>query len=210
VAGGPQESVFQPEWSPDGTLYFVSDRSGWWQLYRRAPSDRTETAVAAVAVEPVVRDADALQAEFGQPLWQFGASTYAFDGPGRIIAAYCVAGSWRLASIDTGTGDLSDIDTPYTLVRELTVRDGRAVFFGNAPDAPAGIVSLDLAMGAHELLKRSSTIDIDPASVSRPETIEFPTVFDGAGGVTAFGFFYPPRNAEYVAPAGTLPPLVVM
>jgi hypothetical protein len=35
VAGGKDESIFQPEWSPDGTLYFVSDRTGYWNLYRQ-------------------------------------------------------------------------------------------------------------------------------------------------------------------------------
>ena len=39
VAGGPDESIFQPEWSPDGVLHFVSDRSGWWNLYRQRDGD---------------------------------------------------------------------------------------------------------------------------------------------------------------------------
>ena len=34
IAGGGDESIFQPEWAPDGALYFVSDRTGWWNLYR--------------------------------------------------------------------------------------------------------------------------------------------------------------------------------
>ena len=34
IAGGVGESIFQPEWSPDGVLHFVSDRTGWWNLYR--------------------------------------------------------------------------------------------------------------------------------------------------------------------------------
>src|SRR5262249_34834390 len=61
VAGGEDESVFQPGWSPDGTLYFVSDRSGWWNLYR----------VRGTTIESVLP----MEVEFGRPLWQLGTTT---------------------------------------------------------------------------------------------------------------------------------------
>jgi hypothetical protein len=199
IAGARDVSVFQPQWSPDGRLYYVSDATGWWNLYRFEEQGTRNKEQAAPMPRPSGRGTDTptplipLAAEFGQPLWQFGASTYAFDGPGRIVCTYCVAGSWRLATIDTRTNALTDIDTPYTRVNELTARDGRALFFGASPDAPAGIVALDLATGKHEVLKRTSTIDIDPATISHPQTIEFPTT----GDTTAFAFYYPPRNAAY-------------
>jgi dipeptidyl aminopeptidase/acylaminoacyl peptidase len=142
-----------------------------------------------------------MQAEFGQPLWQLGAATYAFDGPSRIVATYCVAGSWRLATIDTATNVLTDIDTPYTLIADPQARDGRAVFIAASPNSPSGLVSLDLATGATEILKRTTTIDLDPATISTPQTIEFPTT----NNLTAFAFYYPPRNADYEPPS--MPPV---
>ena len=85
VAGGPDELVFQPEWSPDGDLYFVSDRrSGWWNLYRERDG----------AIEPMA-EADA---EFGRPQWQFGMSTYAFESADRLISCFVRDGVWTLAS----------------------------------------------------------------------------------------------------------------
>jgi dipeptidyl aminopeptidase/acylaminoacyl peptidase len=192
VAGGTTESVFQPAWSPDGTLYFVSDRSGWWNLYRL-----NDDAVEAVAP---------MQAEFGQPLWQFGMVTYAFDGPGRIVCTYNVQGVWRLATIDVASGTLKDVDTPYTGFRDLRVEDGKAVCIASAPDRPSALVRIDLDSGGMETLKLTSTLEIGEGYISVPETVEFPT----EGGLTAFGFYYPPQNQDFEASAGEKPPLLVM
>src|SRR5260370_42697255 len=46
VAGGVRESIFQPEWSPDGTLYFVSDRTGWGNIYRQAGNGTNDCVCA--------------------------------------------------------------------------------------------------------------------------------------------------------------------
>src|ERR1700682_3594897 len=88
VAGGLRESIFQPEWSPDGTLYFVSDRSGCWNLYR---------VTAEASIESVCE----MQAEFGAPQWIFGLSTYAFESAARIVCAFAERGLWRLGTVDT-------------------------------------------------------------------------------------------------------------
>src|SRR5262249_40754598 len=56
-------SVFQPQWSPDGTLYFISDASNFWNIYCWNGSS---------AEAMLERDA-----EFGVPQWVFGSSTYA-------------------------------------------------------------------------------------------------------------------------------------
>ena len=106
IAGGPQESIFQPEWAPDGTLYFVSDRTGWWNLYRRS-GDGDE------AVAP-------LEAEFGVPQWVFGMATYAFLDPRTILATYTRDGTWHLVTIDTAL-------RPAHPNRESVHRDRRAV-----------------------------------------------------------------------------------
>jgi dipeptidyl aminopeptidase/acylaminoacyl peptidase len=192
VAGGPTEALFQPQWSPAGVLYFVSDRSGWWNLYRWRDGE-TE------ALAP-------MDAEFGQPLWVFGLSTYGFASEERIICTYNRRGTWTLGSIDTRSGQLTPIDTPFTEIGGLRVTPARVVFAAGSPTRGGAIVSLDLASGAIETIRRASDIEIDPGYVSAPETIEFPT----EGGLTAFGFFYPPQNDDFVAPTGELPPLLVM
>jgi len=192
VAGGPEESVFQPEWSPDGTLHFVSDRTGWWNIYRRR-GGRTE---------PLCE----MEAEFGLPQWVFGMSTYAFESPARLVCAYIEQGSSRLASLDAETGRLEPIETPYSDVTSVRAGAGRIVFRGGSPTMPASVVSLDPATGEHEVLRRSSEVELDPGYVSIPRPVEFPT----EGGRTAHAFFYPPANQDYAAPAGERPPLLVV
>jgi dipeptidyl aminopeptidase/acylaminoacyl peptidase len=192
VAGGEEESIFQPEWSPDGTLYFVSDRSGWWNLYRQNEDGQIEAL-------------HEMQAEFGMPQWVFGISMYAFESAERIICAYIEKGNSKLASLETRTGKFVPIETPYTDITSVHAHSGKVIFRGGSPTAAASIVRLDLSTGEAEVLRRSNDLEIDAEYFSIPEAIEFPT----EGGKTAHAFFYPPRNLKYAAPEGELPPLLV-
>jgi dipeptidyl aminopeptidase/acylaminoacyl peptidase len=190
-AGGLRESIFQPEWSPDGMLYFVSDRSGWWNLYRAA--DTTIECVCEMA------------AEFGAPQWIFGLTTYAFESAERIVCAFAERGLWRLGTIDTRSKTLQRIDAAYTDVSYVCAAPGRAVFRAGSPKAPFSIIEMDLATRATKALQRASKIDIDSGFISEPQPIEFPT----EDGLTAHGFYYPPKNRDFAAPNLERPLLLV-
>jgi dipeptidyl aminopeptidase/acylaminoacyl peptidase len=192
VAGGPDESIFQPEWSPDGILYFVSDRTGWWNLYRWRKGH----------IGPVTR----MEAEFGAPQWFFGMSTYAFVSSDNIICTYNEKGTWHLASLDIATQKLQMIETPYTDISYLRTMPGQVVFIAGSPKEPASIVQLDLRSERTEVLRRSTDVVIDAGYLSIPRQIEFPTEH----GLTAHAFFYPQQNRDYQAPPGELPPLLVI
>ena len=192
VAGGNDESIFQPEWSPDGVLYFVSDRTGWWNLYRVNQTGGVES----------IRE---MEAEFGMPQWGFGMSTYAFASAERIVGAYIENGFSRLALIDTRTKEVETIGSPYTDIRFVRAAAGQAVMRAGSPTEAATIVKFDLQTRAFEVLRRSSSLQIDAAYLSAPRAVEFPT----EGGLTAHGFYYPPTNRDYRAPEGELPPLLV-
>ena len=192
VAGGAGESVLQPEWSPDGVLHFIADRSGWWNLYRLEGG-------SVVALAP--RDAD-----FAQAPWVFGMSSYAFAGPDRIVCSYWDNGIGRLTQLDLVSKHLRPMDLPYTDYGSVHARRGEAVFRAASPGEVGSIVRLDLASGRTEVLQRSAHLPADLAPYfARPEHISFPT----EGGKTAHAFYYPPTNPDHVAPAGTKPPLVV-
>jgi dipeptidyl aminopeptidase/acylaminoacyl peptidase len=192
VAGGSEESIFQPQWSPDGTLFFVSDRSGWWNLYR---SDGGQ-------VRPVV----SMEAEFGMPQWLFGMSTYAFESAERLICSFTQEGTWRLAEIDLITDELRDIETSYSDIGCLRAASGTAAFIGGSATEPTSVVRLDLATYSTEILRRSSQIDLDDGYISSPRSVEFPT----ADGLTAHAFFYPPTNKNFRAPTDERSPLLVV
>jgi dipeptidyl aminopeptidase/acylaminoacyl peptidase len=192
VAGGPSESVFQPGWSPDGELYYVSDRSGWWNLYR----------ARAGTVEPV----HSMEAEFGRPQWGLGMSTWAFVGPTLIVAAYTRGGRWRLSTIDTRTGTFREVTTDIEPQEWIAATASSAVFVGASPTRPAAVVRLDLRTGRSETIRAASAAHLDPGYLSTAEPIEFPT----GGGLTAHAFYYPPWNRDYAAPAWEKPPLIVI
>ncbi len=192
MAGGPTESIFQPEWSPDGELHFVSDRTGWWKLYR----------CRAGQVESLCPQ----EAEFGLAQWVFGMSTYAFIERGQLVCSYLTGGTWRLARLNTDTGRLTPVGVPYTSISGLRATRERAVFIGGSPTASSAVVVLDLASDRLDVVRTSSNVTVDPGYLSFAQPIEFPT----EQGRTAHALFYPPRNRDFAAPAEERPPLLVL
>ena len=196
IAGGASESIYQPMWSPRGELHFVSDRSGWWNLYRLRDD-------AVEALHP-------MEAEFGQPQWAFGMSSYGFyadgEGDGRIVCTVGRQGMTQLAVLEPETGHLEFLDTPFCAIEGLRVGAGFAVFLGAGSTLPNAIVRLDLRTRTHEVLRASSSADVDAAFLSLAEAITFPT----EKGLDAHAFFYPPTNRDHSGPAGERPPLIVI
>ncbi|HEY6408068.1 MAG TPA: S9 family peptidase, partial [Ktedonobacteraceae bacterium] len=190
IVGGANESIFQPEWSPEGILHYISDRTGWWNLY----CWRNGNIIALCKKD----------AEFGLPQWGFGMSTYGFVNTHRIICSYTEQGAWRLASLDTTSGTLSPIETPYSTIRQVRVTDGQVLFIGGSPSEPVSIIQLDLNTSRMEVLRRSSKVTVDSGYLSIPQSIEFPT----ENGLTAYAFYYSPQNPDYVALPGERPPLL--
>ena len=193
VVAGDGDSVLQPLWSPGGELYFVSDRSGWWNLYRWRGG----------AAEPVL----AMEAEFARPQWVFDPAAYGFLADGRIVCSYVRRGVWGLGVIDADGGGMERLDLPWSEMGrgELRAAGRRAVFSAGAPDRAMSVVSLDADTGATEVLRAAHSGDVGDGYISLPEAVEF----DTGGGRTAHAFYYAPRNADFAGPSGELPPLLV-
>ncbi len=192
IAGGETESIFQPRWSPDGSLYFISDRNNWWNLYRWHKGK--------------IEELYAMDAEFGVPQWTFALSTYDFIDADTLICTYTQNGRWQLAQLDLQKKILTPIESPYTHITYLHAGAGFVTFLGGSSKLPSAIVRLDLESGAQNVLRQSTQLSIDPSYFSAPQSIEFPTEH----GLTAHAIYYPPNNPDFVAPEGELPPLLVL
>ena len=192
VAGGSEESIFQPQWSPTGDLYYVADSTGWWNLYRYDPA-------GAIPLAP-------MEAEFGSPQWVFGQSTYAFVNENTLIFTCVQAGIWRLGTIDLSNGEIDWIETPYTEISQLRSSSSKAVFRGASSAEPPSIVALDIKTRSGRVLRRAFTVESHTTKYfSSAHPIEFPTTC----GLTAHAFYYAPRNADYEGPKDEKPPLIV-
>ena len=190
VAGGPDESIVQPAWSPDGRLHWISDRSGWWNLYRE--SDPLHPAPA----------------EFAMPMWVFGQSSYAFMDDGRIACAWTQDAFPHLGLLDPELGLMEELE-PELLpaARSLRIRsDGKLLaYVGASPTRGSTFVVLDPATNALREVARATEHEPAPGYISVAQPIQYES-----HGHTAHALFYPPRNRDFEAPDGELPPLLVL
>lgn len=189
VSAGEEDAIYQPEWSPSGLLHFVSDRSGWWNLYRL----EGERAIPLAAME----------AEFGSAQWTLRQSNYAFTASGRLVAVANGGGQTGLGIVENGA--FRKVETGYEAFSSITTIGEDVFCVAAAPDQPPAVVRIPVGGGAPETIRLCLTGDFDPRYLSSPQPIEFPT----EGGKTAHAIFYPPTNPDYEAPPGAKPPLVV-
>ena len=226
VAGGTDEAIVQPEWSPDGTLFYLSDRSDWWNIYRldadKNPQDSANTA-------PLV----AMPAEFAAPLWQLGARYFDFIDADTIGCLWTASGVWQAATIDIPTAQLECFDTPYTRFHSACCHRGQLVCVAanallgdrvvslsatagakhnppsieqcvySPPGAPAALPLKNQSSQKHASHKQTA---LTAADLSSPQSLLFPS----ADGSRVQGFFYPPTHADYSVPKGEQPPLIVI
>ncbi len=197
VAGGPRRAPLEPQWDVDGTLYFIDDPDGWWNLYRWRDG----------AVEPVAP----MKREFGGPLWQLGTSTYALTGDGRAFVRISLAARDEVGVIDLASGSYRAFDLPFVAYSDIQLLDANtAVAVAGAVDHASRLIAIDLTTGTHRDLHQPVDHALSREFISVAEAIEFPTT-PGADGAarTAHAFYYAPVNPHYRAPAGKRPPLIV-
>lgn len=190
VAGGPAESIFEPQWSPHDILYFVSDKTGWWNLYRLGEN-------GAENIYP-------LEAEFGTPQWIFGMSTWAFAN-NHILCNYFQNGLSHLVLIDPDTKETKELDLKGSDYSQLRANHEMAVFIQGSPTSSRAIVKLDLKTLSSTILGKSDKIDIPESFFSIAQPIAFPS----AEGRISYGYYYPPKSKDFKGPIGDLPPLIV-
>jgi dipeptidyl aminopeptidase/acylaminoacyl peptidase len=193
IAGGENESICEPKWSPDGRLYFSSDRTDWWNLYRYNLNGEVEIVWK-------------MAAEFAYPHWVFGLSTYDFIDAERLICTYSSSGSWHLSEIDLKNPRFKAIETNYTNISDVrAIGEGFGVFIAGSPTTSTAVIKFDLNTETATILKQSETEALDFGYLSIPEAIAFPT----ENNLTAYGWYYPPKNQDYLPPKSELPPLIV-
>ncbi|GAA1324978.1 S9 family peptidase [Pseudonocardia xinjiangensis] len=197
VAGGRGESVAEPRWQPDGSLWFISDRTDWWNIYRWVPD---------VDIRPVVR----IDAEIGVPGWAFGSARFVVLPDGRVVFARQRAGFDGLA-VGELDGSVTDLDLPFSAIGAVraTGTDTVAVVAGS-PAAETGVFLVDIGTCDVGELRPPRDVGVDLSTISVPEAVSFPSVDAAGERRTAHALFYPPTNEGYRAPDGELPPLLVV
>jgi dipeptidyl aminopeptidase/acylaminoacyl peptidase len=196
IAGGPGESVVQPTWGEDLALWWLSDRTDVWSLYRKRPHQAAE----------LVLD---VGSDIAGPQWLFGSRRYALLSGGRVALAYARGGSDRLAVLETD-GSRRELDVPFGTFRYVAAQGDAVACLAGSPTSEPVILRVDCGGGSHEVLRPARDLGLDPAWFSVPEHVTFPTEDRGTGIAEAHALVYPPTNPDAVAAEGTLPPLMVV
>jgi dipeptidyl aminopeptidase/acylaminoacyl peptidase len=198
VAGGDRrESICQPTWAADGSLWFSSDRTGFWSLHRWTRDSGVEAVLD-------------LRLDIGFPQWVFGERCFALLDDGRVVLTFVADGLDRIAVLEVD-GAVRELDLGITAVSSLEADGDRVVCVAALPTVETHVAGFRLPVGelatpAVEQVVPPRDLGIGPGWWSVPEGIDFPT----AGGVTAHALWYPPTNPAVSAPAGALPPLLVV
>ncbi|WP_444931411.1 prolyl oligopeptidase family serine peptidase [Microbulbifer sp. SSSA002] len=188
VAGGENESIFQPQWSPLGELCYVSDRNNWWNLYKLGQD------------EPLWKK----EAEFATPQWVFGMSTYGFISAKDILCTYTQNGCWHLGMVNMQSGEHKTLSQPYCDIESLHCENGRAVMIAAGAESFPAVTAFDLSSGTTEQIASSNSRSLPAELFSVAQAVTFT-----AGERSVHGFYYPPHNPSFKAPAGDKPPLIV-
>jgi dipeptidyl aminopeptidase/acylaminoacyl peptidase len=206
VAGGVKESICQPGWSAEGDLYFVSDRDGWWRLYRlRAPQLEGPAGGRLPHAEPVMTSPPG-DAEFGRPMWVLGGSIWAFVDSSTIVATFTRQGRSGLLLVNVGDGSWREVPTTLESLDNLTILGSDVIFIGGSPTQLPSLVRMSLATGNVQQLRASSSMAIEPTYISVAESVMFPS----DEGRPTHAFFYPPCNPGQAAEPDSRPPLIVI
>lgn len=190
LAGGPEESISQPLWSPDGTLFFLSDRTGFWNFYAWRGGD-------VVAVLSLPR-------EFGFPDWQLGQHTYAYTRTGHILSAFVDDGFVRLARIDPIRATFEPLPLPTVEVQSVAAEGDVAAMVVASERRPLHVVRYVEGRGAETLADYGQEL-VQPGWLALPEAVLFP----GEGGHQAQAFFFPPVHPDVEGPEAERPPLLI-
>ncbi|WP_242968405.1 S9 family peptidase [Sulfobacillus sp. hq2] len=192
ITGSSSESVMQPVWSPDGHLTWISDREGFWNLYRWE-NERIR------AIYPMA-------AEFARPAWVFGLANYVYKNADTIVATYFHHGTWHIGLLNIPAQHLDEIVTPYTFFTHPVLDHDSIFVIAGSWTQPEALVELPLTRGVPTLIKSSQMLPIDSQDISVPQLLEFPT----EQGQSSYMTFYPPTNHNVIAPEGERPPLIVI
>jgi dipeptidyl aminopeptidase/acylaminoacyl peptidase len=191
IAGGPDISVIEPQWAADGALAWISDESGFWNLY----DDRGGRPRAILPRE----------ADFGGPLWALGRSDYALVGDLIVAAARESAGETLLA-VDRFAGTITAHPLPYAALSSVqALGETRIAAIAYGAEETGALVLIDVATGEITQVRRPSPVSLATGDIAVAEPISFPS----SGGRIAHALFYPPVSAAFHAPAGAAPPLIV-
>lgn len=193
VAGGGVDSIYQPEWDNSGILHYISDKSGWSNIYNHRDG-------VLNALTPIDR-------EFGLPQWVFGTSTYVINSDSSLFALNFESGQQQLCHIQPDSGHIEPIALPFKHFEGALLGDDEFLYFcASGPAVESAIYRYDIANKHYHALSEISPFPLPPEDVSLAKAISF----ESANNRTCHAFYYPPLNARYQGLENTCPPLIVM
>lgn len=200
IAGTENISIFQPRWSPDDILYYISDDTGWWHLYRYLDGTKEHEQLTSG------------DREFGLPQWVFAQSTYAFINKTKIICCYKSQSQSTLATLTLGgTSKLTEVKTQWQDFSSITASNNKIGFIAASGQCFPQLISATInedkpSALTTAIIKNSSNISIS----NKYYSIAQPVTFTNRHGNDVHANYYPPTNPDYQVDDDDRPPLIVI
>ncbi|KAL9110980.1 MAG: hypothetical protein Q9227_004595 [Pyrenula ochraceoflavens] len=207
IVGDKQESITQPRWGLDGSLFYASNRSGFWQLYQRHGEEETKY-IHIKGLE---------EAEFAHPDWCLGASWYQQLTPTTLVAFYSKEGSHTGIIIDLPTCTFTDPHWPITEILAFEsvkrISSTTVAIIGSTPTSPLTLYTANISNPSSSpltLLRSSLNLPIPSTHIPPTHFYKFPRTHPPTASGSAYCLFKPPTNTSFTPPPSSPPPPLIL
>lgn len=189
-AGSISEAVNSPVWSPNGNLYFISDASGFWNVWELNPDHTKQQLVSE-------------SAEWAHPMWLVGTHLLRILDDGQLVGVHGNPACEKIAIIDPTTRTWRDLDCDLTNFSHLSIDKNSIYVIGGGPKTLSALYELatDYSSPASVITEVLAPIDQEFLPIAEAKT------FPSANGRTVHAFVSPATNPNYESL--DLPPVMI-
>ena len=185
------ESITQPCWSSNNEIIYISDTSGWWNLYRVNNHHSQQ-------IFDFERDC-------ADPFWQFGMKNFCVDESGFIGYTEILNAEGTLLVVTKSKAAPETVNTKHTVLKSLCIHAGKIILIGSGPLMAQEIFCVDSNLAVKKIYQPNQ-LEINSEDISIGKSVFFPALNKDK----IHAFFYAPKNRKVCGHISELPPAIFL
>jgi dipeptidyl aminopeptidase/acylaminoacyl peptidase len=159
LAGDVQTSCLSPEWGPYNELYFICDKSGWWNLWQVDLRGQLTHLIEEAS-------------EWGFPLWQLGMRALSVLSDGQVLSVHGAVDARKIVRVNPSTRAMQDLDSELTDFKpSLSVSSSKAYAVGASGKVVSQLLEIDLLSWQVSNVVTSVAAPVDARYFPKPHEI---------------------------------------